>query len=418
MKHYFFRTIALVVCSLFTFTSGIQTIDYRYETIDHRLSTIDSVFANAQSEELINSKKVASRLSIVNSPSGKKDYSLLSTVYSLPNNTITASLSSLNPDEFGEALSSLGIDMTGQICLDKNMNLLSPATIEEKLKMIEKTKPRIAAAIRAIIHEITTIVEDHQKAGKLGKNAETVNSIIDAYRWRLNANQDLREKIGKTIGDQKKFDRYMEKVRICFHSLLGLTIPSSQESSPNNSDYIMKNAETDPHDPDNESSTVHISHTTPIIARDIPERMQTAPPLILDRERPITWQGYLTKEIEKIVTNDGKTEDMAMAILKTYVCYDAIKDNTILADIVERVLFKRCLWFLKDIIASIQLHDNTLNPTLLDILGKKILTLQNERKPIGTHRLFYQVNGIASGTYFCVLKSESNIDKRKVILIK
>jgi aminopeptidase N len=55
---------------------------------------------------------------------------------------------------------------------------------------------------------------------------------------------------------------------------------------------------------------------------------------------------------------------------------------------------------------------------LWDVLGKKILTLQNKKKPIGTHRLSYQATGIASGTYFCVLKSDSNIDKRKVILIK
>ena len=55
---------------------------------------------------------------------------------------------------------------------------------------------------------------------------------------------------------------------------------------------------------------------------------------------------------------------------------------------------------------------------LWDILGKKIKTLQNGKKQIGTHKLTWKVENLASGTYICVLKSESNIDKRKVVLIK
>ncbi|MCK5032781.1 MAG: T9SS type A sorting domain-containing protein, partial [Calditrichia bacterium] len=55
---------------------------------------------------------------------------------------------------------------------------------------------------------------------------------------------------------------------------------------------------------------------------------------------------------------------------------------------------------------------------LWDILGKKIKTLQNGKKQIGTHKLTWKAENLASGTYICVLKSESNIDKRKVVLIK
>ena len=55
---------------------------------------------------------------------------------------------------------------------------------------------------------------------------------------------------------------------------------------------------------------------------------------------------------------------------------------------------------------------------LWDILGKKVLTIMDEKKRIGTHSMSFKANGLASGMYFCVLKSESNIDKRKVILIK
>ncbi len=55
---------------------------------------------------------------------------------------------------------------------------------------------------------------------------------------------------------------------------------------------------------------------------------------------------------------------------------------------------------------------------LWDILSKKVYTIMDEKKRIGTHSISYQANEIASGMYFCVLRSESNIDKRKVIFIK
>jgi aminopeptidase N len=55
---------------------------------------------------------------------------------------------------------------------------------------------------------------------------------------------------------------------------------------------------------------------------------------------------------------------------------------------------------------------------LWDIMGKKVKTLQNEKKQIGTYKLNLQVKDLASGTYICVLKSGTGIDKQKIILIK
>ena len=55
---------------------------------------------------------------------------------------------------------------------------------------------------------------------------------------------------------------------------------------------------------------------------------------------------------------------------------------------------------------------------LWNIRGEKIKTLLDTEKTIGTHQLIFRADEIASGTYICVLRSESNIDTHKVLLIK
>ena len=53
-----------------------------------------------------------------------------------------------------------------------------------------------------------------------------------------------------------------------------------------------------------------------------------------------------------------------------------------------------------------------------NVLGKKILTLFNGKKRIGTHNFPFRSTSLASGTYFCVLKSDTDFDVKKVLLIK
>lgn len=53
-----------------------------------------------------------------------------------------------------------------------------------------------------------------------------------------------------------------------------------------------------------------------------------------------------------------------------------------------------------------------------NILGKKIITLFDQKKKIGTHQFTWRPNNLATGTYICILKSESTIDVKKVLLIK
>lgn len=54
----------------------------------------------------------------------------------------------------------------------------------------------------------------------------------------------------------------------------------------------------------------------------------------------------------------------------------------------------------------------------MECFGKKIITLLDQKKEIGIHNLTYKATNLASGTYISVLKSESEIDARKVVLIK
>jgi len=55
---------------------------------------------------------------------------------------------------------------------------------------------------------------------------------------------------------------------------------------------------------------------------------------------------------------------------------------------------------------------------LWNVLGEKLLTLFNGNKKIGTHNFPFQAKDMASGTYFCVLKSDSGFDVKKVIYMK
>jgi hypothetical protein len=55
---------------------------------------------------------------------------------------------------------------------------------------------------------------------------------------------------------------------------------------------------------------------------------------------------------------------------------------------------------------------------IYDILGQKLQTLVDETQPPGTYELTFDSSNIASGIYIYVLKTESIIEKRKMVVIK
>jgi hypothetical protein len=55
---------------------------------------------------------------------------------------------------------------------------------------------------------------------------------------------------------------------------------------------------------------------------------------------------------------------------------------------------------------------------VFDVFGREIVTLVNEEKPAGTHRINFNAVGLGSGVYFYQLKAKDFIKKKKMILIK
>lgn len=53
-----------------------------------------------------------------------------------------------------------------------------------------------------------------------------------------------------------------------------------------------------------------------------------------------------------------------------------------------------------------------------DVLGQKVGTIQSERKKIGTHKIVWEVTNLASGSYYCLLRSEDGVDRKKIVLVK
>ncbi len=56
--------------------------------------------------------------------------------------------------------------------------------------------------------------------------------------------------------------------------------------------------------------------------------------------------------------------------------------------------------------------------TLYDLLVRMVRTLVNERKKNGTYSICFKIDNLTSGTYFAVLKTNSNTLTHKLLLIK
>lgn len=87
--------------------------------------------------------------------------------------------------------------------------------------------------------------------------------------------------------------------------------------------------------------------------------------------------------------------------------------------------------------AQVQLYQNYPNPfnastsisfriasssfvslTLLDVLGREVATLVNQRLQAGTYRVVWDALGAASGVYFCMLRSENGMSTKRMILLR
>jgi len=55
---------------------------------------------------------------------------------------------------------------------------------------------------------------------------------------------------------------------------------------------------------------------------------------------------------------------------------------------------------------------------IFDALGRKITTLVNERQEAGKHQVQFNAAGLASGAYFYKLQAGSNVETRKMLLVK
>jgi subtilisin-like proprotein convertase family protein len=55
---------------------------------------------------------------------------------------------------------------------------------------------------------------------------------------------------------------------------------------------------------------------------------------------------------------------------------------------------------------------------IYDILGREVAVLVNEEKPAGTYEIHFDGKNIASGVYFCTMRSNSFIQTKKLVLVK
>jgi hypothetical protein len=51
-------------------------------------------------------------------------------------------------------------------------------------------------------------------------------------------------------------------------------------------------------------------------------------------------------------------------------------------------------------------------------LGEKIITLVSEQQQAGYHQIEWDASGYASGVYFYQLKTDSQMDMKKMILVQ
>jgi hypothetical protein len=69
------------------------------------------------------------------------------------------------------------------------------------------------------------------------------------------------------------------------------------------------------------------------------------------------------------------------------------------------------------IIYQLGSNDN-IKIEIYDLLGSKLETLVNEKKNIGVYNTEWSGESVASGVYYCVLKTSKGIDVRKMMLLK
>ncbi|MBD3342909.1 MAG: T9SS type A sorting domain-containing protein, partial [Candidatus Lokiarchaeota archaeon] len=68
-------------------------------------------------------------------------------------------------------------------------------------------------------------------------------------------------------------------------------------------------------------------------------------------------------------------------------------------------------------------RNESANLKIYDILGKEVITLINERKPAGIHRIIWngqnnEGGDVTSGIYFICLNTERILQVRKVLLVR
>jgi hypothetical protein len=56
--------------------------------------------------------------------------------------------------------------------------------------------------------------------------------------------------------------------------------------------------------------------------------------------------------------------------------------------------------------------------TIFDLLGKKVLTLVNEKQPAGCYRTEVAASDLASGIYFYQIKAGDFVQARKMIVLR
>lgn len=59
-----------------------------------------------------------------------------------------------------------------------------------------------------------------------------------------------------------------------------------------------------------------------------------------------------------------------------------------------------------------------VNIAVFNVLGAKVATLADRAFPAGTHRLVWNPEGEASGTYFCRMRAGEYIEARRILFVK
>jgi hypothetical protein len=52
-----------------------------------------------------------------------------------------------------------------------------------------------------------------------------------------------------------------------------------------------------------------------------------------------------------------------------------------------------------------------------NLLGQKVLTLVSEKQPAGGYQVEWDASGYSSGVYYYQLKTEHNVDVKKMLLL-